>query len=348
MHKLRSYGIGGTVLSWFKSWLSNRVQYVSFCGVKSEPLSIASGIPQGTPLSCPLFNVYINDVVKHVNFCHINLFADDTILWIDADTVGNALEQLASDFHNVKRYFDMCQMKLNVNKTKLMIMGQDDMNDVDLDGDTLECVHEIKYLGVIIDDKLLLKRNAEHVAIKMSRMVGFMNRNRKKLPATTRLTLYKCMIGSHVDYCSTVLFLNRKEEIRMLQKVQNRALRIITYGNRYSSIVQMLQQTQLLSVWQRICFNVLLMIYKTTKNLLPGYLSVNIERVGDVQPYGLRSNERLRPISVISHSEQDSVWYRGIRLFNQMSVQYNTKCDELEDFKEMAIRYVRDNVSVNM
>lgn len=87
IQKLENYGLEGTVLKWFKNWLTNRVQYVSFCGVKSEPLIIESGIPQGTPLSCPLFNVYINDIVNNVDFCHINVFADDTILWIDADTI---------------------------------------------------------------------------------------------------------------------------------------------------------------------------------------------------------------------------------------------------------------------
>jgi hypothetical protein len=69
------------------------------------------------------------------------------------------------------------------------------------------------------------------------------------------------------------------------------------------------------------------MIYKATKCLLPEYLSVNIERVFELQPYRLRNNQLLRPPSVISHSEQNSVWYKGIRMFNNMEVQYVTSKD---------------------
>jgi hypothetical protein len=105
----------------------------------------------------------------------------------------------------------------------------------------LERVTQIKYLGVIIDDKLNLKNNAENVCKKMSKMVNFLNRNRKKFPAQTRLLLYKCMIGSNIDFCSTILFINKADDINTIQKVQNRALRILTYGNRYSRIKDMLE-----------------------------------------------------------------------------------------------------------
>lgn len=190
---------------------------MSFCGVRSELLNITSGIPQGTPLVCPLFNVYINHVVKHVKHCQINLFADDTILWTDAETVEVALEKLESDFHDVKRYLNMCKLKLSVDKTNhgrgLCLRDKSRRTYIEMCS-----VQEMKYLGVI--------------DYKMSRMVGFMNRNKKKLPRTVRLTLYKCLIGSHIDYCSTVLFLNKQDELHTLQKIQNRALRIITYGDR--------------------------------------------------------------------------------------------------------------------
>lgn len=135
------------MLLWFQSWLTNLRQFTSFCNVRSQPLCIETGVPQGTPLSCPLFNLYVNDVVECIEYCHINLFADDALLWIDADTVEQALTQISRDFQNVTRYLDMNKMKLSLDKTKMMIIGEEiEQNYININGESLEVVRKIKYL----------------------------------------------------------------------------------------------------------------------------------------------------------------------------------------------------------
>ena len=48
--KLYHYGIRGNALEWFRSYLSNRSQYVSYNGVRSSMKSITCGVPQGSIL----------------------------------------------------------------------------------------------------------------------------------------------------------------------------------------------------------------------------------------------------------------------------------------------------------
>lgn len=81
---LESYCITGTVLEWFKSWLSHRTQQTRLNGELSSEFPIYVGLPQGTPLSCVLFSMYINSIVKVVKRSKIKLFADDTLNWIIA------------------------------------------------------------------------------------------------------------------------------------------------------------------------------------------------------------------------------------------------------------------------
>ena len=59
--KLYKYDIQGPTLEWFKSYQSNRQQYVQIHKTKSDTKPITCGIPQGSILGPILFIIYIND-----------------------------------------------------------------------------------------------------------------------------------------------------------------------------------------------------------------------------------------------------------------------------------------------
>ena len=83
--KLAHYGINGTPLEWFPSYLTGRSQYVEIDGVSSNVLSLSTGALQGSILGPLLFLIYMNDIPYCTKYFNFTLYADDT-------TVSNTIQ----------------------------------------------------------------------------------------------------------------------------------------------------------------------------------------------------------------------------------------------------------------
>lgn len=298
------------------------------------------GVSQGTPLSSLLFILYLNPMIRVIIHCHLNLFADDMLLWISAKDFNEAVRKINNELKRIFDFLNMMKMKLNIAKTKCMFIGGESNLTVEIDGSIIEKIDEMKYLGVIVDKKLIFRPNTDFIAKKISKKIAMLRRLKNRLDQDTRLLLFNSIIAPHYDYCSTILFLATYQEIDQLQRLQNRAMRIILNAGSMEHITDMLDRCKLLSVKQRINYNVLKFMFRIKRNLLPQYLTSLFQTTRELQPYLLRNNDHFRPPNYLTKHAQNTIEYKGAIEFNKMLDEIDMMCNE-ERFKNNLLNYVK-------
>ena len=132
-----------------------------------------------------------------------------------------------------KMLFD-CRWRENVihiNFVQAAICKTDKDLVIKIGSETVNRVHTSKSLGVIIDDKLKWEDQIDSISKKVSRGIGAMKLIKPYVPKKCLSQVYNALVQTYFDYCSLV-WQNCKLELQSkLQKLQNRAARIITVDN---------------------------------------------------------------------------------------------------------------------
>ena len=116
LSKLEYYGIRGVALDWFKSYLSNRHQFVSINGIHSTYDKISCGVPQGSILGPLLFSVYINDFNNSSDVLSFILFADDSNLFYSHNDRNVLINTINSEMEKVSVWMKANKLSLNIKK----------------------------------------------------------------------------------------------------------------------------------------------------------------------------------------------------------------------------------------
>ena len=186
LHKLDYYGFRGIVLDWFRDYLSNRTQYVSYNDNKSDLKTILCGVPQGSILGPLLFILYINDITNTSTLLDFLWFADDTTILYSSSDIVSKLPVINRELSEVSNWFKANKLSVNATKTNYMIMGTQHMTsmedqrvsnvDIIWDKTKLKRVDKTKFLGVTIDENLSWKNHIDGITKTISRNIGMINK----------------------------------------------------------------------------------------------------------------------------------------------------------------------------
>lgn len=117
-------------------------------------------------------------------------FADDTALVIKSKDIDLAIQQTNFDLTNIFKWLNVNKLKLNIEKTKWILISKKDTKNINceikIDDQIIERVSQIKYLGILIDDKMTMHKQIEETIKMAASKVNFMSRTKKKLTFETK------------------------------------------------------------------------------------------------------------------------------------------------------------------
>jgi len=226
-------------------------------------------------------------VAQILGFCLMQLFADDLV----GEEIDEMVRLVNEDLERVAEWLEVNKLVLNVKKCKVMIITRlstppPRQSEVMLNGEKIEMVTEMKYLGVVIDDELSLKPyfnrtlNKLH-ASKTVRVPSY----KYRLTKGTKKDIFMTLVKPHFNYCSSLWYRVPKELLNQAQKITNQAMRIILGCVWDTSVRHMTEELDWLMVEENVYLDVMMLIYKIDKDLTPTYLRLT-PRLQDVHNLG--------------------------------------------------------------
>ena len=236
LRKLELYGIKGQALSLLKSYLTNRNKKCQIQNSFSAERLITCGVPQGSILGPLFFLLYINDLPRCLNKTKPRMFADDTNLTASGDSVPIVQAAVNSDLENLRKWLIANKLSLNVAKTEFMPIGSKSMIKRSLIvnqmfsltiNKLIKRAYECKTFGLTIDQYLSWKSNTEIICKKICAGISAIRRIKPFVDKQTLISIYNAIVRPYFDYCCEVWDAFGETQSKRLQKLQNRAARII-------------------------------------------------------------------------------------------------------------------------
>ena len=206
INKLDHHGLSNDFLALLRSYLSNRVSFVSYNGFQSHNFSMSSGVPQGSNLGPLLFNLFINDLLLSLS-CPVLAYADDIKIYtsiVDSSDVLNLQENIDI----INKWCHSNKLNLNVNKCYVMTYSRKlspNVNNYKIDNSTLQRVSNIKDLGVLFDSTLSFALHIQEICKIAGTTLGFVLRASSEFSDPSVMKqLYYSFIISRLEYAAIV------------------------------------------------------------------------------------------------------------------------------------------------
>ena len=343
LHKLDLYGIRGIALTWFKDYLQNRQQYVSFKTYDSQKLNVNCGVPQGSILGPLLFIIYINDIINSSPVLNFVIFADDTSVFYSHSDFNHLMNLLNRELSKISQWFKCNKLSLNINKTNFIHFNKttSHRNNIVLkiDGLPLTEKQSTKFLGVVLDSNLTWNEHIHNIHTSISRNIGVLYKLREYISEKSLLILYNSLVLSHLNYCNIAWGNCSVTKINSLCLLQKRAIRTITKSDYLAHTEPLFHRLKTLRIDDIHSLQTGIFMYKYSNDKLPSLFQNYFELNSNIHTYPTRRSSDFHLENPRTILAQKSVRHHGPDIWNTLPCSIR-QCPTLSNFKVLLKKHL--------
>ena len=336
--KMEAYGFDFDTLVFFYSYLKRRKQNVKINNVFSSFQVLLSGVPQGSILGPILFNIFMNDLFLWIEEASLHNFADDNTLSAFANSIPDLIKTLEKESEIAIKWFQDNDMSVNPEKFHGIIINRcgrhPGLHKMNIAGSEIITEKLVSLLGIDIDYKLNFNKHIGSLCKKSAGQLNAICRMGKHVGEQEKEVLIQSFIQANFNYCPLVWFFTSPESFRKIERIQERALRILfdDYASEIDFLLDRGHKTTFLIQQHK---NLALEIFKTMNNLNPAYMKDIF--VKNENPYFLRNNDRhvndlVNPSYNAFTYGECSLRTLGPKIWNALPTEFKD-CKSLSAFK---------------
>lgn len=283
LRKLENLGIRGVTLDWFKSYLSDRHQVVQIQGILSNELPVNFGVPQGSVLGPTLFLIYMNDIHQLcIPSAELLCYADDTVVLFYADNWESVASCAERGMIQIKNWLERNLLTLNADKTNyicfyktaasqpknpfLIYLHSHTPYNLPCNCIILNRTESVKYLGVILDERLTFRPHINLTTARVRKLIGIMRLLRNSASWKTLRTVYFALCQSIISYCIEVWGAAARTSMIVLERAQRALLKVILMKPYRYSTNDLYIEARVLRVRQLFILRSCLSVLKIIRN----------------------------------------------------------------------------------
>ena len=344
------YGVEGIANKWFKSYLSNRKQYVSLGNTKSCTLSIPCGVPQGSVLGPLLFLIYVNDFHRSSPILNFHLFADDSNLFYADKSLVNLESTMNIQLSLVQDWLCSNKLSLNIDKSNFVIFhpAQKKLNytpELKINSKPLQSKTEIKYLGIMVDCHLNWKSHVSYISQKIKRNIGIISKARHYINLDILKNLYYSLIYPYLIYGIVAWGNTYQSSINPLFVLQKKCLRLMTFESYNAHSNPIFIRLKLLKLVDLVYLQTALFMYDFSSNKLPNSFKSFFNSIEQRHSHNTRlaSKSSYTLPSARTNYGKFNIKFVGVKIWNE--IDESLKKLSKEKFKEKLTDHLLNSYS---
>ena len=279
------FGVTGSVLDWFSSYLQERYQSIKIGSTLSEACRLLFGVPQGSVLGPLLFSLYtspLNSIIGRHKGIGFHFYADDTQLYVHLNhkNAPAAFDSLNNCLNDVKEWMATNKLKLNASKTEFIILGNKRQRSllephlpVNILGNLLQPSESVRNLGVWFDADFSFSKHVQNVCKGCFAQLRDFRRVRRYLTTDASILVANALVSSRLDYCNSLFRSLSKFNLHKLHAmyIQNSAARIVSNTSKFTSISPIHRALHWLPLESHSIFKTANLVYRFLQTGTPKY-----------------------------------------------------------------------------